>query len=173
MSWWLVGISEKWKHWITRKWTLDMDFVVPFYSCLWILSSLMLVISSNADTPAWCWQAPEHKVHVCEDWIHKTRQAGAFSDVSVSLQQQYDTIVLCKCCEDFKNEIQKYQSAWLNSADRSCCPNSSSSNLNVQVLFSSSCPVFLHVCQSCLCAGGWLLSPAHTWTHLSLLILSR
>lgn len=153
MSWWRAGLSEKWKYWITRKWIFDMHFIVTFYNRLSILSSLMLVISSNADMTARCWQALEHKVHVYEDWIYKTRQAEAFSDVSVSLQQQYDTIVHCKCCEDLKTEIQKYQSALLNSVDRCYCPNSSSSNLSVQVLSSFSCLVSLHVFQSCLCAS--------------------
>lgn len=110
MSWWCVGLSEKWKYWITRKWMFDMHFVAPFYSCLSILTSLMLAICSDADTAARCWQSPEHKVHGCEGWIHKTRQAEAFADVSLSLQRQYDTIVHCKCCLDFKTEIQEYQS---------------------------------------------------------------
>lgn len=166
----LGDVSEQWKYWITRKLIFDMHFVATFYSCLSILTSLMLFISSNADTAARCWQAPEHRVHVCEGWIHKTGQAVAFSDVSESLQRQYDTIVYCKCCEDFKTQIQNYQSALLNSVSRCCCPKSSSSNLSVQVLFSSPCLVGLHIFLPCLCANRWLLSPWHRPLSSSLLL---
>lgn len=127
MCWWRVGLSEKWRYWITRKWILDVHFVATFYSCLSLLTSLMLAICSDADTAAGCWQAPKHKVHVWEGWIHKTRQAEPSADVSVPLQRHYDTIVHCKCCLAFKTGIQKCQSAWLNSVKGCCCPNSSSS----------------------------------------------
>lgn len=165
MSWWRGGLSGKWKkYWITRKWIFDMHFVATFYSCLSILTSLRFVISSNADTAAGCWQAPEHKVHVCGGWIHKTRQAVTFPDVSVSLQRHYDSTVHGK---DFKSEIQKHQSTLLNSVGRCCCPKSSSSNLRLQVLFSSSCLGILAVLPLCKKVTA---QPSPHVAHPSLLI---
>lgn len=55
-----------------------MHFIVIFYSCLPIPSSLMLVISTNADLTAQSWHAAEHKVHVYEGWIYKARLSSFF-----------------------------------------------------------------------------------------------